>query len=101
MFVLAGGHGACGMRGLPHAQAAACSRACRQPACRPRPRRRARPRVEAAGGCQLDASLLYEVVGDDVMPALLPINVMRNYALIQARRLRVRSVARLGAGGGC
>jgi hypothetical protein len=36
-----------------------------------------------ADGCQLDVSLLYEVVADDVMTMLLPINVMRNYALLQ------------------
>lgn len=41
------------------------------------------PRTEVADGCQLDASLLYEVVADDVMMMLLPINVMRNYALLQ------------------
>jgi hypothetical protein len=41
-------------------------------------------------GCQLDVSLLYEVVADDVMTMLLPINVMRNYALLQ--------VGRVGAG---
>jgi hypothetical protein len=36
-----------------------------------------------ADGCQLDVSLLYEVVADDVMTLLLPINTMRNYALLQ------------------
>ncbi len=41
------------------------------------------PRTEAAGGCQLDVSLVYEVVADDIMTLLLPINVMRNYALLQ------------------
>jgi hypothetical protein len=39
--------------------------------------------MEVADGCQLDLSLLYEVVADDVMAMLLPINVMRNYALVQ------------------
>lgn len=50
----------------------------------PRPLLIAR-RTEAAGGCQLDVSLLYEVVAEDVMTLLLPINVMRNYALLQVR----------------
>jgi len=61
----------------------------------PRPHRR----TESAEGCQLDIALLYEVVADDVMTLLLPINVMRNYALLQ-----VRFGASLGAifwGGGC
>jgi Glycosyl-transferase for dystroglycan len=41
--------------------------------------------MEAAGNCQLDIMLLYETVIDDVMMVLLPINTMRNYALLQAR----------------
>lgn len=46
-------------------------------------------RVEALDGCQLDVALLYEVVADDVMTLLLPINVMRNYALVQVGRPRM------------
>ena len=34
-------------------------------------------------GCQLDVMLLYETVIDDVMLVLLPINGMRNHALLQ------------------
>lgn len=35
--------------------------------------------------CRLDAMLLYETVADERMAVLLPINVMRNHALLQAR----------------
>ncbi|GBF89222.1 hypothetical protein Rsub_02099 [Raphidocelis subcapitata] len=49
-------------------------------------------KMEVADGCQLDMSLLYEVVADDVMTMLLPINVMRNYALVQARTRLVAMV---------
>jgi hypothetical protein len=50
------------------------------------------PRSEVADGCQLDVSLLYEVVAEDVMGLLLPINTMRNYGLLQARRNGVSCV---------
>jgi glycosyltransferase-like protein LARGE len=36
-------------------------------------------------GCALDVLLLFETVADDLMPAVLPVNAMRNYALLQAR----------------
>jgi hypothetical protein len=39
--------------------------------------------MEVKDGCQLDVMLLYEVVSEEVMTVLLPINVMRNYALLQ------------------
>jgi len=42
-------------------------------------------RMEAMDNCQLDILLLYEVVADDVMTVMFPINSMRNYALLQAR----------------
>lgn len=42
-------------------------------------------RMEALDNCQLDIMLLYEVVLDDVMKVMFPINSMRNYALLQAR----------------
>jgi hypothetical protein len=52
----------------------------------PKPNPKPNTRTEALeGGCQLDTALLYEVVADDVMTLLLPINVMRNYGLLQAR----------------
>ncbi len=36
-------------------------------------------------GCALSAMLLYETVADELMTVLLPINTMRNYALVAAR----------------
>jgi hypothetical protein len=42
-------------------------------------------RMEALDNCQLDIMLLYEVVYDEVMKVMFPINSMRNYALLQAR----------------
>ncbi|KAI8471024.1 MAG: glycosyl-transferase for dystroglycan-domain-containing protein [Monoraphidium minutum] len=36
-------------------------------------------------GCQLDVLLLYEVVLDDVMEVMFPVNALRNFALLQAR----------------
>ena len=47
---------------------------------------RARPvaRMEALEkGCQLDVLLLYEVVLDDVMEVMFPVNTLRNLALLQ------------------
>lgn len=35
--------------------------------------------------CQLDLMFVYEVVGEEMMTAMLPINTIRNYALLQAR----------------
>jgi hypothetical protein len=53
------------------------------------PNRRAAPgaaRMEALPtGCQLDLLLLYEVVQDDVMSMMFPVNSLRNMALLQAR----------------
>jgi hypothetical protein len=40
-------------------------------------------RMEALDNCQLDIMLLYEVVYDEVMKVMFPINSMRNYALLQ------------------
>lgn len=49
------------------------------------------PRMEELpDGCQLDVLLLYEVVLDEVMEVMLPINTLRNLALLQ-----------VGGGGGC
>lgn len=42
-------------------------------------------RMELEDNCQLDLMLAYEVVGDPLMQTLLPINALRNYALLQAR----------------
>lgn len=42
-------------------------------------------RMESLDNCQLDILLLYEVVLDEVMKVMFPINSMRNYALLQAR----------------
>lgn len=36
-------------------------------------------------GCALDVLVLFETVRDALMPAVLPVNAMRNYALLQAR----------------
>lgn len=47
----------------------------------PRPRR-----MEGlALGCQLDILLVYEVVLDDVMEVMFPVNALRNLALLQVR----------------
>jgi glycosyltransferase-like protein LARGE len=43
-------------------------------------------------GCSLDLMLLVEYVGGDTMSALLPINSMRNYGLIQAKTRLVAMV---------
>ncbi len=48
--------------------------------------------MEAEGACQLDLMLLYETVAEDVMNVLLPVNTMRNYALVQARTRLVAMV---------
>lgn len=40
-------------------------------------------RMELEAFCQLDMMLLYETVEESIMQVLLPINTMRNYALIQ------------------
>lgn len=45
-----------------------------------------RRRTEAAeGGCQLTVLLLYEVVADELVAAILPINTLRNAAVLAAR----------------
>ena len=41
--------------------------------------------MEDSPGCQLDLVLVYEVVADDLMRELLPINTIRNFALLQVR----------------
>lgn len=49
-------------------------------------------RTEVLDGCQLDMILLYETVAEPMMQVLLPINTLRNYALIQARTRLVAMV---------
>lgn len=45
---------------------------------------RTEKRLKGQGGCQLIILLLFEFVGDSVIAALLPINAMRNAALLPA-----------------
>eukprot|EP00877_Chromochloris_zofingiensis_P009613 jgi/Chrzof1/4905/Cz15g04010.t1 len=49
-------------------------------------------KTEVLDGCQLDMILLYETVAEPMMQVLLPINTLRNYALIQARTRLVAMV---------
>ena len=55
-------------------------------------------RMEALKSCQLDMMLLYETVSENVMTVLLPINTMRNYALLQVRLVGCAAAVRPARG---